>query len=508
MTGNATEAGTTRIDAGGALARAFAERPDPPAAPWSGRGIVICAGGVQIFTNAWVLISVLRKALGCRLPIEVWHFGPEEMSSGMRDMLEGLDATAVDASAVLSRFPARITDGWQLKAYALIMSAFREVLLLDADNVPLIDPALLFERPEYAESGAIFWPDIMDIAESNPIWAECGLPAERRASFETGQMLVDKARHRAALKMTLCLNEEAERLYKLIYGDKDTFLVAWHATQSAFSLVPHRPFVDRYLILQRDFYGDVIFQHRTNAKWRYFGDQIWPGAFLQKAACQSALTELRRIWNGRIFEPPARSLAARRMERQMEGRLFVATCPGEPDRELELLVGNQIGSGRDFDREAWHIAEPEPGRFALRIMDRHQVRYELHRQDDESWVELGSPDAGMGLTPADAVAGGAVARDLGLVRDLVGAVVAHGGWADDVAAELRIALTALCKVDPRLADDVAAFATADGALDAAARAGILDIAVELKRAAAGASKRRSVRSPPGVLYDPALYVRL
>ena len=65
-----------------------------------GDGIVICAGGASIFTNAYVLIHVLRCSLQCTLPIEVWHFGESEISARMRVLLQGLDADTVDADAV------------------------------------------------------------------------------------------------------------------------------------------------------------------------------------------------------------------------------------------------------------------------------------------------------------------------------------------------------------------------------------------------------------------------
>ena len=54
-----------------------------PTERFAGRGIVICAGGSALFTNAYVLIHVLRNALQCRLPIEVWYFGSAEMSPRM-----------------------------------------------------------------------------------------------------------------------------------------------------------------------------------------------------------------------------------------------------------------------------------------------------------------------------------------------------------------------------------------------------------------------------------------
>jgi len=368
--------------------------------PGSGRGIVICAGGVQMFTNAWVLVWQLRKVLGCQLPIEVWHLGNAEMSTGMRSMLEGLGTHVVDAHAVLARFPARIVDGWQLKPYALIMSGFREVLMLDADNVPVVDPSFLFDSPEFAATGAIFWPDVLDVAKDNPIWRELDLPAVQRTSFETGQILVDKSRHEDALKTVLRLNEDAERYYRLVYGDKDTFLVAWLLVGAPHQLAPFRPIADRHILYQRDFGGTIIFQHRSNGKWKYSGEQARSDGFIHGESCAEALAELRRIWNGRIYEPPSRSPAAMRLEQAMEGRTFVAARPGEQDRQIELLAHCQIGKGRDFRHETWHVVELEPGCFALRIEGRHHATLKLLRRDDDNWIEAGVSDEAMSFTAA------------------------------------------------------------------------------------------------------------
>src|SRR5258707_11071440 len=120
-----------------------------PAGCFAGRGIVICVGGVRIFTCAWVLLHVLRRTLNCKLPIELWHIGPEELPPGMIRLLEPFDVRVVDAATVFADHPARIVDGWQLKPYALMHSGFAEVLLLDADQVPVRDPVEVFGWPEY-----------------------------------------------------------------------------------------------------------------------------------------------------------------------------------------------------------------------------------------------------------------------------------------------------------------------------------------------------------------------
>jgi ADP-heptose:LPS heptosyltransferase len=55
-------------------ANRFIERMPPYPGGFRGQGIVICAGGIRLFTNAWVCVQLLRR-LGCRLPIELWHLG-------------------------------------------------------------------------------------------------------------------------------------------------------------------------------------------------------------------------------------------------------------------------------------------------------------------------------------------------------------------------------------------------------------------------------------------------
>jgi hypothetical protein len=500
----------TPPDINGGAIPTLSELPDIANDDFSGRGIVICAGGVGMFTNAWVLVWVLRKVLNCTLPIEIWHLGPREMSQGMRRMLESLGATTVDAHSVLSRYPAKIHDGWQLKAYALIRSSFREVLLLDADNVPVTDPACLFDRPEYIETGAIFWPDFVDLAATNPIWQLFGLPSEQRISFESGQVLIDKSRHGDALKILLYLNEQAERFYQLIYGDKDTFLVAWLATQSDFSQVPHRPMAERYITYQRDFDGDVLFQHKTGRKWHYTDADPYCGVhFVHESDCLAALAELRRIWNGRIYDPPSRSLAARQLESELTGQLFIVSPPGEDDRQLELLGGSQIGRGRGPTHQTWHVVDLDSGGFALRISDYQKVRHEFRRSHERIWTKLviaGTPDTSEYLVPLDESETDDRMRDVGLVRDIVHTVLAEGPWSKAVADRLRTTFEVLSMVEPTIADDLHDFAAATFA-DGSTKEGLLRLAAGLNTDAGKIQGDVDVRSAGEVFGDPNLYVR-
>ena len=205
-----------------------------------GRGIVICAGGARLFTCAWVAIALLRRHLACTLPIEVWHLGPEEMGPPMRGLFEELDARPVDAFEVAKRHQVERLGGWELKPYAVMHSRFREVLLLDADNVPVRDPGFLFDRPEFRNTGTVFWPDIVRLSSDNEIWAISGLSYRDTQSVESGQMVLDKSRCWRALSLSHWINQHSDVFYQFLHGDKDTYLIAWLMLMQPYHLIRHR----------------------------------------------------------------------------------------------------------------------------------------------------------------------------------------------------------------------------------------------------------------------------
>ena len=357
--------------------------PAYPEGRFAGRGIVVVAGGSQIFTNAYVLISILRLTLGCRLPIELWHFR-NEVSEAMRASLDNLDVSFRDASAILAASGERLDDAWQLKSYALAWSGFAEVLLLDADQVPLRDPAELFDWPQFREAGAVFWPDVVDLREDCPIWELLGLPPRRQRSLESGQLLVDKRRNWVALLLAVRLNADADVVYELIYGDKDTYLLAWELAGATHALVPHQPLLDDFAFVQRDFAGAPLFQHRSNSKWLYAGKQQAVEGFRLLDECLSAIATLREAWNGRVFFPPDRDADAREAERQLAGHSFTLDLREASPVSLVLLANCEFGSGRSSDRQNWWVESREGGPILL-FTDGERVTYRFTQATAEHW---------------------------------------------------------------------------------------------------------------------------
>jgi hypothetical protein len=263
-----------------------------------------------------LLVAMLRRTFDCRLPIEVWHIGAAEMGPPMRAMLESFDVRTIDALKVARLHPIETLGGWQLKTYALMHSDFQEILFLDADNMPTKDPAFLFEIPEYLETGVVFWPDIVRLKAGNPIWKVARLPVDTGASFETGQILLDKKRHWHGLILANWINQNHLAFEDMLYGDKDAFYVAWRMLGEAYHLIPNAPKLLDYTIGQRAPNGELLFQHRNNAKWLLNGPNPRIDGFRFEMECFELLAELGQMWDGSIFNPPDRSAVALEMERK------------------------------------------------------------------------------------------------------------------------------------------------------------------------------------------------
>jgi hypothetical protein len=304
----------------------FLDRLPPPPEDFTGRGIVMCGGGARYFTNAWVCLRMLRR-LGCALPVQLWHLGRSEMDPAMRRLLAQLGVETVDALVVQRRRPVRRLGGWELKPYAILHSPFREVLLLDADNVPVRDPTFLFDAAPFRETGAMFWPDRGRDPKSETIWRSCGVPVPAEPEFESGQLLVDKARCWRALRLTLWFNEHSDFYYHHLYGDKDTFQVAFRTLGTSYALVPHPPRVLPGRMNQHDFAGALLFQHRNHVKWSLMPHDQRLADFRFETECLADLKHLREVWDGRRAW----------LQRRHPGRL--ATLAGRgPPRLTSLMI--------------------------------------------------------------------------------------------------------------------------------------------------------------------------
>jgi hypothetical protein len=239
----------------------------------------------------------------CALPVQVWHLGPQELNPHMAALLEPWNVQCINAESVRTRYPVRRLGGWELKPYAILHSPFREVLMLDADNVPLVAPDFLFETTPYLETGAVLWPDFDQPDPPPAVWHLCGIPYRREPPVESGQVLVDKARCWRALALCSWLNEHSDFFYQHVYGDKETFHLAFRKLEQPYAMT-HTPMLRLAgAMCQHDFSGNRIFQHRHRDKWSLSGPNRTIPDFHFEALCLRYLRELQRLWTD---APPPR----------------------------------------------------------------------------------------------------------------------------------------------------------------------------------------------------------
>lgn len=312
-----------------------------PQGKWTGQGIVMSAGRRMYFTSAYVTIRILRDHLKCTLPIEVFYAGSDELpDSAIEHMEMQYDVRFVDLTKIDALRGVNV-KGYQIKAFSVYFSSFEEVLWLDSDNIPLENPAALFQSAAYQSNSAIFWPDYCNMIsvrretfdmfgkkvparQPQPrdgkatIWPEAcfdGVAAE----IETGQLLINKAKSFPALRVLLFLNINHHFFLKrLFHGDKMTFHYAFLTVNLKYFLTPYSPlsfglagsvgsnpnfFCGNTMGQRHPDNGRVIFLHRTSTKFKdvssYFAEGSPPRAWTHYAQ-QPARSSWNLVFRGEI----------------------------------------------------------------------------------------------------------------------------------------------------------------------------------------------------------------
>jgi hypothetical protein len=369
-----------------AAQEAFVKTLPPYAGHFHGRGVVICGGGSRYFTNAWVCINMLRKH-GCSLPVQLWYLGSGEMNGHMERLVRPLGVQCVNGLNVRKLRPARILNGWELKPYAILNSPFREVLYLDADNVAVVNPEFLFETGQYAETGAIFWPDYGRLGYDRSIWDLCGVEYRDEPEIESGQIVVDKERCWDPLMLAMWYNEHSDFYYHHIHGDKETFHMAFRRLEQPYAMPERGIHSLPCTMCQHDFVGNRIFQHRNLDKWSLFSANYRIPGFEHEEQCLAYLEELRAKWNGTVVfdERPTLTELQRAAIQVLTGSALDYQRMGYDRREMTFLRNGLVGNGAAACEVLWRVIE-EAGKLILEIASETSITCRLTQHSDNVWM--------------------------------------------------------------------------------------------------------------------------
>ncbi|GAA5988572.1 hypothetical protein JCM11641_004607 [Rhodosporidiobolus odoratus] len=216
------------------------------------RGIIVPVGNDQ-FIYAVHLLSSLKHVHRTTLPIHVVHAGGDDLIPEKRAALRSIhpDIETVD---ILNHFDESYVGihggGWAIKAFAILASPFKELIIADADAVFVQNPEVMFEDPGYNRTGTLFfrdreifpgdgqvhewWHAVMKNREPSKQMAQSRWWTDMasREEMESGVLVVDKSRTSVVygLLFTAYLNTQVVReevTYKNTYGDKESFWMAF-----------------------------------------------------------------------------------------------------------------------------------------------------------------------------------------------------------------------------------------------------------------------------------------
>jgi hypothetical protein len=232
------------------------------------RGIVIAVP--QKYEDLGLQNVQKIREMNCLLPIEIWEIGNEITDDARSEFakIKNLEFRNVDDYCENGAH----WKGFQIKAFILYHTAFKEVFLCDADVVLYQNPLILFEDENYLNTGTYFFKDLekwkfkrLDnkieqfiqkviykkfrnakfylkrkkwllglLPEKKDIfpkeWAyiyESHIPREpvKEALQESGIVLMNKEKHKDSIQNIYDLNEHHADTYKYIWGDKETFWI-------------------------------------------------------------------------------------------------------------------------------------------------------------------------------------------------------------------------------------------------------------------------------------------
>lgn len=280
------------------------------------------------------------------MPVEIWYLDSHEFNKRMFGAFSSLGGIRfINASEVQRIYPMKpntigqitrgfasaTTDGWRAKAYALLHSSFREVVFLDSDCFLFQRPESLFEGlAEYSETGAVFSADIdtnpnsprkvdpatgllprvgsfvnreWDYSRPNPLWEILGVQEDDLPEFDSGFMMVNKGRHVDPVFMSFFLNDNSDTTYRFLYGDKDTFHMAWALCRAPCRVLRDVSRESGHIVSRA--MDSVLFEHRVFVDKfdveRGWDEQPNSNIFYMRDRFRGYFEEARRHFSVRIF---------------------------------------------------------------------------------------------------------------------------------------------------------------------------------------------------------------
>ncbi|SCU96012.1 LAFA_0G03752g1_1 [Lachancea sp. 'fantastica'] len=268
----------------------------------------VTVGGGRFSLLSYTMIKTLRER-GSTLPVEVVIPPQDEKDEEhyCNSVLPQLNGRCVFFSDVL---PRQLIQNWEFKRYqiksvALLISSFKKIVFIDADDFPLKNLDSVFQSEVVKHNGLVLWPDLwrrvtapvfyrianVDVDTTSRVrnlgddvsppsrYIDPALDLDLEKipfhdfegaipdpTSESGQMVIDKVRHLQTLILALYYNVYGPEWYYSLMsqgtpgeGDKETFASAAHVLGLPYYQVKTKLSFDGYF--KDGFHGVALLQH-------------------------------------------------------------------------------------------------------------------------------------------------------------------------------------------------------------------------------------------------------
>lgn len=195
-------------------------------------------------------LHMLAHVLKGSVPVELWlERGADaprsvayvEQTFGPQVRVRYFDETDAAYTAYFGPLRRLYRCFFHRKLQALVSSSFQRVFWLDSDVMLLRDPRTVLGAPEVERTGTMLWRDMSGIMRENRIWDIMDRAPLVGQGGESGVVYIDKARAWRGLYLAAFMNQAQSTYYRMVFGDKDTFFLAFDRLKAPHYMLPYMP---------------------------------------------------------------------------------------------------------------------------------------------------------------------------------------------------------------------------------------------------------------------------
>jgi hypothetical protein len=209
---------------------------------YDGMGIITASEGSKRILQTLTSVSILRKS--CCLPIELFYADEHELSVHQITLLTNLGVTCINIQS-FPEFTTYNARNFSIKALAIYLSSFNEVIWMDADVIALTNFENLFKLPSYIVNDHLFFEDIFSYYKNEnamtkttlKLYTTFGIQLDKGTpETDSGLFILNKKNlPRDFIKYILVLNMHHKFIYNATYGDKELYRLSMMLCDKAFN---------------------------------------------------------------------------------------------------------------------------------------------------------------------------------------------------------------------------------------------------------------------------------